>query len=102
SDSYRVSGGDPKDFFRWFDASFKKAAGESRSDFLIGNRSYLHSLKGRDRVRAEMLLAATLHGIVRKMLPVFSLERGYEFAEAERHGKRQCLLQSTLISSLLQ
>jgi len=102
SDSYRVNGGDPRDFYRWFDETFRKVAGSSANDFLSGNRTHIESLTGNDRVVAELQLASSIHGIVRKMLPVFSLERGYEFAEAERHGKRQCLLQSTLTSSLLQ
>ena len=102
SESYRVNGGDAHEFYRWFERAFRRTAGESRNDLLIATRRHIRSLHGSDRVVAEMQLAASLHSIVRRMLPVFSLERGYEFAEAERHGKRQCLLQSVLISSLLQ
>lgn len=101
-DSYRIHGGNPHDFYRWFESSFQKAAGTSKDEFLAMSRSHIQSLKGKEQVFAEMQLATSLHSIVRKMLPVFSLERGFEFAEAERHGKRQCLLQSVLISSLLQ
>lgn len=39
---------------------------------------------------------------IKKAVPNFSLERGFEFASIPRYGERQCLLQSTIIAGLLQ
>jgi hypothetical protein len=43
-----------------------------------------------------------LHHAIKTIIPGFSLDRGYEFANVVRFGERQCLLQSTLIAALLQ
>ncbi len=39
---------------------------------------------------------------MKAVIPKFSLERGFEFANTVRLGERQCLLQSVLISGVLQ
>lgn len=54
------------------------------------------------RAKAQADLAGWLHGLVKALLPRFSLSRGFEFAQAMRYGERQCFLQSTLLSALLQ
>lgn len=46
--------------------------------------------------------AAWAHRFIKKVVPKFSLERGFEFASIVRTGERQCLLQSTIIAGLLQ
>lgn len=55
-----------------------------------------------ERARLERDTGAWLHKAVKAMIPKFSLERGFEFANTVRLGERQCLLQSVLISGLLQ
>lgn len=54
------------------------------------------------RVQLERDTAAWLHKAVKASIPKFSLERGYEFVYTVKNGERQCLLQSVLISSLMQ
>lgn len=54
------------------------------------------------KTRLELDTGAWLHRLVKATIPNFSLERGYEFAHTVGRGERQCLLQSTLISGMLQ
>lgn len=54
------------------------------------------------RTKLELETGAWLHRLVKATIPNFSLERGYEFAYTVGKGERQCLLQSTLISGMLQ
>ncbi len=46
-------------------------------------------------------IAAELHALVKKAVPMFSLERGFEFAYMASSGERQCFSQSVLIASIL-
>lgn len=46
--------------------------------------------------------AAWAHKFIKKAVPKFSLERGFEFGYLVKNGERQCLLQSTIIAALLQ
>ena len=50
----------------------------------------------------EIKTASWLHGLVKTLIPKFSLDRGFEFTNALYFGERQCLLQSVLIAGLLQ
>ena len=50
----------------------------------------------------EMEIGAWTHKLIKKSIPKFSLDRGYDFTNTVAHGERQCFLQSVLISSLLQ
>ena len=50
----------------------------------------------------EIKTASWLHGLVKALIPKFSLDRGFEFTNAMYLGERQCLLQSVLIAGLLQ
>lgn len=54
------------------------------------------------RTQLQRDTAAWLHTAVKAMIPKFSLDRGFEFANTVRLGERQCLLQSVLIAALLQ
>lgn len=56
----------------------------------------------RQRARKQHALAAWLHATVKKALPNYDLEHGFELAYAARDRQRQCLMGSLLISSLLQ
>ena len=55
-----------------------------------------------ERAKVERSFAASLHKMVKLILPHFSLDHGYEFTNAYEHGQRQCFLQSVLITGLLQ
>jgi hypothetical protein len=54
------------------------------------------------RAEAEQNICAKLHRIVKKVIPRFSLDRGFEFRNVVRLGERQCFLQAVLIAGLLQ
>lgn len=110
SDSFRMTGaGSPEDFGRWMDTAFLKAARPgfvttetSWAEVLGANRVSLRGLEEEQRVRRELALAAWLHAAVKKALPNYNLDRGFELANAARRQERQCMLQSLLISSCLQ
>lgn len=54
------------------------------------------------RAVGERDLCANLHKAIKKQIPRFSLDRGFEFANTVKFGERQCYLQSVVIASLLQ
>ena len=56
----------------------------------------------RKRAILESQTGAQLHALVKKMIPKFSLERGFEFTNTVTKLERQCLLQSVLIAAMLQ
>ncbi|PYE54551.1 hypothetical protein [Deinococcus yavapaiensis] len=70
---------------------------------LATRKAELNTASGEEeRTRLQRDTAAWLHKAIKAMIPRFSLERGFEFANAVRLGERQCLLQSVLISGLMQ
>jgi hypothetical protein len=54
------------------------------------------------RAQLESQTGAQLHALVKKLIPKFSLERGFEFTNTITKLERQCLLQSVLIAGMLQ
>lgn len=54
------------------------------------------------RADAERQVCADLHRSIKKRIPKFSLDRGFEFYNTVSQGERQCFLQSVVIASLLQ
>ena len=54
------------------------------------------------RAQLETQTGAQLHVLVKKLIPKFSLERGFEFTNTVTKLERQCLLQSVLIAGMLQ
>lgn len=110
-DSYEATGkGDPKGFHKWMDgvaAHSGKAVTQTHStswtDKLETQRAQRHRLTSvRSRVTAERRETAGLHLWVKKAIPRFSLDRGFEFPSVVGQGERQCLLQSVLLASILQ
>lgn len=111
ADSYRENGkGSPDDFYRWFAVAYSKSAmgyqGVKRTDlkdFVNAESLKIKAMpSGAAKAEEELRLCAYLHRIIKKTITRFSLDRGFEFSNTERLGERQCLLQSVLISSLLQ
>ena len=105
ADSYRYAGaGDPRAFFRWMDAALaRRAPGDTWSARLAARRRALQGIGDPvRRARAEKAWCASLHKTIKTTIPRFSLDRGFEFANAARRGERQCFLQSVLIAGLLQ
>ena len=54
------------------------------------------------RAQLESQTGAQLHALVKKLIPKFSLERGFEFTNTVTQLERQCLLQSVLIAGMLE
>ena len=54
------------------------------------------------RTQAEREVCFNLHRDIKKQIPKFSLDRGFEFYNTVKLGERQCYLQSVIIASLLQ
>jgi len=103
SDSYKVKGsGAPSDFYSWFDGGFKTVTGSAPSDYMAAEKTKIASLSGDDRVAEEIKLGGDVHKIVKKVIPRFSLQHGFEFYQAKDLGERQCFLQSVLVCGLLQ
>lgn len=110
-DSYEATGkGDPKRFHQWMDgvADFSgKAVEQTRStswtEKLEKQRAQRTRLKSVWlRTGAERAEIADLHRWLKKAIPRFSLDRGFEFPSVVSTGERQCLLQSVLLASMLQ
>nr|WP_274704891.1 hypothetical protein [Deinococcus geothermalis] len=96
AESYRLAGL-TGDFESWLAQAYA-AAGVPLGQ---GGRS-LTAAKGNERDRLARDTAAWAHRFIKKAVPNFSLERGFEFANMARAGERQCLLQSVVIAGLLQ
>ena len=101
--------GERHDFYRWMDRAYRsnhaRLPGErspSLEAALRAERQRLRRIARAKRTDAEVALAASLHRLVKTIIPKFSLERGFEFCNVIECGERQCLLQSVLIASLLQ
>lgn len=113
ADSYRqVHAPDPQTFYAWMDKDCQRIAlGRAAADKPMPGWAALLQEKKQalDRTKnpalkaqQEMQLASWLHKTIKATLPHFSLDEGFEFSNAVRKGERQCVLQATLLASLLQ
>lgn len=103
ADSYQLhQGGSPHGFYRWMDSRRIGGSGTwgDRIRTLREERRTASSTKRRTEM--EIAAAADFHRAVKRAIPRFSLERGFEFAFTVRYGERQCFLQSVLLAGLLQ
>jgi hypothetical protein len=89
-DSYREVRGAPA-FLPWLQGAYARAFGASLE----------RALKEEGR-RGGLEAARFAFLLVKRLLPRFSLEEGYEFAYAALKGERQCLLQAVLVQGFLQ
>jgi hypothetical protein len=76
-------------FMPWLEKAYAKAFSESLEAALA-------------RQKEPLAAARWAFTLVKRLLPHFSLEEGYEFAYAALKGERQCLLQSVLVQGLLE
>ena len=74
----------------------------SLSEALDARAAAIRAASGEARVKLERGTATWAHTFIKKAVPKFSLERGFELANVVRTGERQCLAQSFIISALLQ
>lgn len=110
-DAYTEAGSDGLPAFAaWIEGAYATSALKlpgyeklSLSQALVERRRQIQATRNLvERVGLERQTGAWLHRLIKSMIPRFSLDRGFEFAHVVRFGERQCLLQSTLIASLLQ
>ncbi|WP_019584874.1 hypothetical protein [Deinococcus apachensis] len=107
ADSYRLAGLSGS-FETWLADAYSRAGvplgkgGTSLTAALDARRAQLAAARGAERDRLARDTAAWAHRFIKKAVPKFSLERGFEFASLVKTGERQCLLQSTVIAGLLQ
>ncbi len=105
--SYKVAGL-PGSFDDWLAAAYLKTGvplgdgSGSLSDALDARAAAIRAASGEARIRLERGTATWAHTFIKKAIPKFSLERGFELANVVRTGERQCLAQSFIISALLQ
>ncbi|MDR5697794.1 MAG: hypothetical protein QN135_08855 [Armatimonadota bacterium] len=87
----------------WADSSVHWKGVADLTEALRRIRADLQRTAGVDQRSAlEREAAAWLHRVTKRLIPRFSIERGYEFAYTVRYGERQCFLQSVLLAALLQ
>ena len=107
AESYRLAGL-TGDFESWLAQAYAAAGvplgqgGRPLTAALDARKAELAAAKGNERDRLARDTAAWAHRFIKKAVPNFSLERGFEFANMARAGERQCLLQSVVIAGLLQ
>lgn len=88
-------------FRKWLDGRFRAVSPEVSSRG--GINAWLESRRAAIRASGdEVALCRDVHATVKKAIPRFSLDRGFEFRNTVRCGERQCFLQSVLIAALLQ
>lgn len=96
------------DLMSWLDLAYLRAhrplaGGATLEQALSRRRAQLQAAPTpaeRDRLARET--AAWAHALIKRAVPKFSLERGFELANFAATGERQCLSQSTVIAGLLQ
>lgn len=97
-DSYAQVPGAPP-FLDWLKSAYRKAYSPPSPGAHAGDlEKALHQLAHRPPLEA----ATWAFHLVKRLLPRFSLEEGYELAYAALKGERQCLLQATLVQGLLE
>jgi hypothetical protein len=108
--SYAEGPAGTPDFYGWMERAYKTSGvrfkGKENARSLTG---LLASIK-RDHAAADATRRASLekqtgafaHKLIKKSIPKFSLDRGFEFYNAVRRGERQCYLQSVLVSGMMQ
>ena len=94
-------------FDDWMTGAYQKGGvllgrSGSLSADLDARAAAIRAATGDARVQLERSAASWAHTFVKKAIPKFSLERGFELANVVRTGERQCLAQSFIISGLLQ
>ena len=97
-DSYAQVPGAPP-FLPWLKSTYRKGFGPSSHGAYAGDlEKALRQLADHPPLEA----ATWAFQVVKRLLPRFSLEEGYELAYAALKGERQCLLQATLVQGLLE
>ena len=97
----------PDSFYAYMEQGYQERATQTKNDTLAGfiSSSKASLAQVKDPVaKSEAIIdtCARLHRAIKKTIPRFSLDRGFEFANVVKYGERQCFLQSVLIAGILQ
>jgi hypothetical protein len=84
------------------DGQAENGKAQSLDAALDSRAAAIRAASGDARAQLERDTAAWAHRFIKKVIPKFSLERGFELANVVRTGERQCLAQSFIVSGLLQ
>lgn len=98
------------DYYVWMDKAYancdRKFPGKehlSLEELLKLKRAQFDRIENPvQRAETEVAFSAWVHHMVKGVIPRFSLDRGFEYCNVIRYGERQCFLQSTLITGILQ
>jgi len=95
----------PDAFYDWWERNVPLPNGETGTwpQWIEKTRAHIRGLEGPgQRAAVGGLIGAELHKSVKKGIPKFSLDRGFEFTNTVKLGERQCFLQSIIIAAILQ
>ena len=100
-ESFRVSGAknpdaDARLFFHYMGSAIPVSMDDAKKSAVTTTTTI------QARAAAERAVCAALHKAIKKQIPRFSLDRGFEFTNTAKRGERQCYLQSVVIAALLQ
>lgn len=97
-------------FYTWMDRHYRYShrqpgdpAGRTLRDALHSASTQLaRPMSAPARAQIEARYAGWAHRTVKRIVPRFCLDHGFEFWGAVEKGERQCLLQSVLLAGMLQ
>lgn len=103
-DSFKnVGTGNASQFYASMEMGVESYFEEPWNSFINRQRGLLAIAKTPEAKRdARIAVCTEVHQAIKRLIPKFSLSRGFEFAYLTTKGERQCFLQSVLISSILQ
>lgn len=102
ADSFNIHGGNPDSFFAYMDKQSKEKFHAGVGAILAKEGRLIAGAGKSGRVKAETEAARRIHNLVKKTIPKFSLDRGFEFHYTVLNGERQCFLQSVIVAGMLQ
>lgn len=98
-------------FYTWMDSAYKRShvrfKGLESATTLTGllksiNTRYTATSDPQARANMEKQTGSFVWHLIKKTIPKFSLDHGFEFYNAIDRGQRQCYLQATLVSGMMQ
>ena len=101
---------EPRDFYVWMDQAYANCNHRfpgkeqmSLEELLKTKREQFGRISNPFvKAENEIAFSAWVHRMVKTVIPRFSIGRGFEYCNVIRYGERQCFLQSTLVTGLLQ
>ncbi|MCE9559242.1 MAG: hypothetical protein K8R88_09845 [Armatimonadetes bacterium] len=100
-DSFRETPNNMDATFQYLNVQSQKLNGKPLKAWLASQKQKVTGV-GEVRAKQEMEIGNAYWAFIKKAIPKFSLERGFEFHFMVSKGERQCFLQSVLMSSMFQ